>query len=604
MGRNFKARKSAAGAPRNSTPPMATGCYLMDAARRQVADSVAQLCTTPSFTLAADEVIQAIAFPKDSSHGDLYIPISKLQLPKTKSPVVVAKELSQSFPISGLIAKVTSVGAFLNFTLDKKLARQEIVSSVLAMKEAYGTNQSGRSKTVVIDFSSPNIAKPFHAGHLRSTMIGNFLIHAYRANGWKAVGINYLGDWGKQYGLLAIGFKKYGDEAKLQANPIKHLYDVYVAINKDSEEDPAIDDEARRLFLSMERGDESALQLWRRFRELSITDYKRVYARLGIEFDVYSGESTVESAMAKYVTELENAGLLKDSKGARVIDLCSPGNDLGTAIIVKSDGASNYMTRDIATANERYAAYSFDKQIYVVASQQNLHFQQIFEIFARMGKPWASCCEHVNFGMVLGMSTRKGNVVFLEDIIDDVKDSVHEVMRKNESKYAQIENPEATAETLAISAIVIQDMSANRVKDYKFDRTEMTSLEGDTGPYLQYAHSRLCSIERNSPVTFDLAAQGLAEILAPLTEPIADELVMHLSKFPGVVSDTIRNKEACSVVNYLMTLSHIFSRAFNVLWVKGQPEDVAKARLCLFSAVRVVLANGLRLLGIRPLSRM
>ena len=444
-----------------------------------------------------------------------------------------------------------------------------------------------------IDFSSPNIAKPFHAGHLRSTIIGNFIRKAYQANGWKAIGINYLGDWGKQYGLLAVGFAKYGNEEALVRDPIKHLFDVYVQINKDAEEDASIHDQARALFVRMGQGDEAVLGIWRRFRALSIEKYKEIYARLGVEFDVYSGESTVEHSISKWVDELKERGALIESQGAWLADIPN-----GPAIVVKKDGASTYLARDIAAANERFLTYKFDKSIYVVASQQDLNFQQLFKILEY--KPWASGLLHVNFGMVTGMSTRKGNVVFLEDIIDNASEAMHEVMKKNEAKYAQIQDPEKTAETLAISAIMIQDMSAKRVKNYEFEMERMTSFEGDTGPYLQYAHSRLVSIQRNSALVVDVENVKF-ELLS---EKVALELGFHLAKYPEMVRDLIYTLEPCTMVNYLMALSHLISQAFDQLWVMGQPEDIAKARLALFKSAQVVLNNGLTILGIRPLDRM
>ena len=351
---------------------------------------------------------------------------------------------------------------------------------------------------MIVEFSSPNIAKPFHAGHLRSTIIGGFLANLYTVVGWDVIKMNYLGDWGKQYGLLANGYKKFGDEEKLLKDPINHLFDVYVKVNgivseqegpikelkeqiktkKEKSEDVAEleqelaklvdvseDEKARRYFKSMEDGDADALALWRRFRELSIQKYKETYARLNIDFDAYSGESQIkQESMSTANNTLENSGVSEKSEGAVIVDFVKHGaKKLGKAIIVRKDGTPLYLTRDIGAILERDEEYHFDKMIYVVASQQDLHLAQLFKITELMGyKDLASRCQHINFGMVRGMSTRKGTVKFLDDILKDVGDKMHEVMKKNAAKYEQIEDPERTADILGITSVMVQDMSGKR----------------------------------------------------------------------------------------------------------------------------------------------
>lgn len=385
---------------------------------------------------------------------------------------------------------------------------KNVVSRILKEKSAFGTNgnvglrdpadpSKGR-KRIIVEFSSPNIAKPFHAGHLRSTIIGGFLANLYTVMGWDVIKMNYLGDWGKQYGLLANGFKMFGSEEELTKDPINHLFNVYVKINgivseqegpikelkeqikakKEKGEDAAEqekelaklvdaseDENARRYFKSMEDGNQEALALWRRFRELSIEKYRQTYARLNIDFDVYSGESQIkqESMTSAYQT-MEKAGVSEKSEGAVIVDFTKHGaKKLGKAIIVRKDGTPLYLTRDIGAILEREEAYKFDKMIYVVAAQQDLHLAQLFKITELMGyKDLANRCQHINFGMVRGMSTRKGTVKFLDDILQDVRDKMHEVMKKNTEKYEQVADPEGTADILGMSSVMVQDMTGKR----------------------------------------------------------------------------------------------------------------------------------------------
>jgi arginyl-tRNA synthetase len=420
----------------------------------------------------------------------------------------LCKELAEKFPESDLVHKPTASGPQLQFFFKGQPLIQTVLSRVLAEKAAYGTNgnqglkdpsdPSKGKKKIIIEFSSPNIAKPFHAGHLRSTIIGGFLANLYTVMGWDVIKMNYLGDWGKQYGLLANGFEYFGNEEALQKDPINHLFDVYVKVNKivkDQEEpinelkkeikekkeksedvsaqeaelaklvDVSEDEKARRYFKSMEDQDPSALALWRRFRDLSIAKYKQTYARLNIDFDVYSGESQVKAeSMTNAYKAMKEAGIAEDSEGAVIADFTKHGaKKLGKAIIIRKDGTPLYLTRDIGAITERDDTYHFDKMIYVVASQQDLHLAQLFKITELSGhKDLASRCQHINFGMVHGMSTRKGTVKFLDDILRDVGDKMHEVMRKNDVKYAQVENPVQTADTLGITAVMVQDMTGKR----------------------------------------------------------------------------------------------------------------------------------------------
>ncbi len=420
----------------------------------------------------------------------------------------------------------------------------------------YGTNTSGAGKRVVLDFSSPNIAKPFHAGHLRSTIIGAFLANLYEANGWEAVRLNYLGDWGKQFGILAVGFEKYGSEEELARDPITHLYEVYVKINKDGEADPTVHDRARAFFVGMEKQEPEAIALWTKFRDLSIVKYKETYARLNIYFDIYSGESQVSNAcQEEAITLMRQAGLLEDSKGATIVDLEK--YKLGKTIVRKGDGTFVYITRDIGGAKERWEKYHFDKLLYVVASQQDLHNAQLFQVLKDMNYDWADRLAHINFGMVMGMSTRKGTAVFLEQILNESRDVMHEQMKSNEAKYAQVAEPELTSDKLGITAVKIQDMAAKRINNYDFKWSRMTSFEGDTGPYLQYAHVRLSSVERkNAPEVVLPAPEKRAEVIntALLTEPKAREIISLLAVYPDTVKLALKSLEPATIVTWCFRL--------------------------------------------------
>ena len=404
------------------------------------------------------------------------------------------------FPESPLVHKPTVAGTFLQFFFKVDKLAEILIPSILTRKQGFGQNKflglrdpedpSKGAKRILVEFSSPNIAKPFHAGHLRSTIIGGFLSNLYDGAGWDVKRINYLGDWGKQYGLLALAFEKYGDEDALKADPINHLFDVYVKINKDlsaekddiaaleaggkAEEaqklkDNGLDEQARRYFKAMTDNDDKAIAQWARFRDLSIKRYKETYARLNIHFDDYSGESQVKQERMDFAAQkMADMGVSEISEGAVIVDFTKhvagkAGKSLERPIIKKKDGTALYLTRDISEMMQREDKYHFDHMIYVVASQQDLHLKQLFKIIELMGyKELAAKCQHINFGMVLGMSTRKGTVKFLDDILRDVGEKMHEVMQKNQSKYEQVENPLATADILGISSVMVQDMGGKR----------------------------------------------------------------------------------------------------------------------------------------------
>ncbi|CAG8438745.1 8724_t:CDS:2 [Ambispora leptoticha] len=543
-----------------------------------------------------EEVYNLLETPKNSEHGDIAIAIPRLRI--KGNPAEIAQSWVEKFVPNEYVISATAIGHFLNFKISHPLLAKILLQHIYDAKEKYGSNNSASGKTALIEFSSPNIAKPFHAGHLRSTIIGNFMGNVLEANGWKTIRMNYLGDWGKQYGLLAIGFEKYGSEEELLKDPIKHLYEVYVKINKDVETDKDVDDKARAYFKNMEEGDQTAIALWDKFRNLSIKKYKETYARLNINFDVYSGESQVSNkSMLDALALLKEKNLTQESQGAIIVDLKK--YKLDVAVLQKTDGTTLYITRDVGAAIERYEKYKFDAMYYVVASQQDLHLKQLFKILELMGFDWVDRCKHINFGMVQGMSTRKGTAVFLDDILEQTKEVMHEVMKQNEKKYEQIEDPDMVADVIGMSAVMIQDMSAKRIRNYTFNWTRMFSFEGDTGPYIQYAHARLCSIQRNCGLSINPDAK-----IELLSEKPALELIDMISQYPDVVKSALYTLEPCTIVTYAMKLSHTVSVALETLWVMGAEREIAEARLLMYWASRITLGNSLKLLGLKPLERM
>ncbi|CCU81203.1 Putative arginyl-tRNA synthetase [Blumeria hordei DH14] len=583
----------------------------------------------------ASIIYPALQWTQTLDKGDLVLPIPALRI-KGKKPNELASEWVDKFPESPLVHKPSVNGTFLQFFFKVDKLAKILIPSINTQKESYGLNpnlglrdkedSSKGRKRIIIEFSSPNIAKPFHAGHLRSTIIGGFLSNLYEGAGWDVIRVNYLGDWGKQYGLLALGFEKYGNEEALLIDPINHLYEIYVKINKDlaSEKDQikdlegsgkdasrlkeeGLDEQARRYFKAMTDNDEKAIAQWSRFRELSIKRYKETYARLNISFTEYSGESQVKQEKMDWAAlKMTKMGISEESEGAIIVDFskqCSrkTRESLERPLIKRRDGTALYLTRDIGEIIQREEKYHFDHMIYVVASAQDLHLKQLFKIIELMGlKEIAAKVQHVNFGLVLGMSTRKGTVKFLDDILRDVGEKMHEVMQKNQAKYEQIEDPLATADILGISSVMVQDMSGKRINNYEFNMDAMTSFEGDTGPYLQYAHARLSSITRKAGLSSD---DLLSANLDLLTEPHAVNLIRVISQYPDVIQNTLKTLEPTTILTYLFKMTHTLSSSYDHLRIVGSERELMKARMALYAAARTVLNNGMRLLGLSPVER-
>ncbi|KAL4960625.1 uncharacterized protein BDV14DRAFT_211577 [Aspergillus stella-maris] len=613
--------------------------------------------------MGADKsVIQnAIQRTQSSDKGDLVLPVAALRL-KGRKPGEVARDIQEKFhdPHNIInISKTPSQAPYIQFTISPTPLANLILPTILTKDSQYGfdntpglkdpSDPNSPGKRIIIEFGSPNIARPFHQGHLRSTILGAFLANLYEKAGWNVIRMNYLGDWGKQYGVLGIGFEEFGEEEKLQTDPIGHLFDVYVRISTqgrkeqdrmqmmkdriefvtaqsalDGAEDWApyvdnlekdlaaqqakcVDERARGYFKSLSDKEPDVTSLWQRFRALSIKKYKETFARLNITYDIYTGESQIsEESMETAATLLTQQGLSFHSQGATIVDLTPQSKKLGKAIVRKKDGTSIYMTRDIGAVFERYSEYNYDKMIYVIASQQDLHMAQLIKIIELIGRPDLSeKLEHVNFGLVKGMSTRRGTVKFLDDILRDAGERMHEVMKGNEAKYAQIENPEKIADILGISAVLVQDMNSKRINGYTFDMDRMTSFEGDTGPYLQYSHARLCSILRKAKASSPLDVEELQKAnFALLNEPHAKAILVQLFYWPEIFSTTYhKTREPVTVLSYLWKLTHAVNSSYDHLNVLNAETEVKVARLALYSAARQVLGSAMKLLGLSPVER-
>ncbi|XP_054871902.1 probable arginine--tRNA ligase, mitochondrial isoform X2 [Amphiprion ocellaris] len=411
--------------------------------------------------------------------------------------------------------------------------------------------------------------------------------------------MNYLGDWGMQFGLLGAGFGQFGCLEKLKQNPLQHLFEVYVQVNKEAEHSEDIKQAAREFFRQLEQHESQAVSLWKQFREITVREYQRVYQRLGIHFDVYSGESFHQDQAQEVLQQLQSRGLLKTSeKGTGVVDLSLDGDMSNVCTVLRSDGTTLYITRDIAAAINRKEMYNFDEMIYVTDKSQENHFSQLFQILLSMGHSWAQRCRHVSFGLVQGMKTRTGEVVFLEDVLDEARARMlHNMSQSSTTKT--MDNPEDTAEKVGISALIIQDFRGPLQSDYKFDWDQMLQAQGDTGVFLQYTHARLCSlIKRNEGVeaaTFDPSL---------LHEQTSVSILQHLLRYDEVLYQSAQDLQPKHLINFLLKLCHLIASAHRELPVKGSPQDVAQARLRLFSGARSVLANGMRILGIAPVAKM
>lgn len=575
--------------------------------RSHLASLLIQPLTSLGVEATASDVASLLTEPRDRSLGDLALPTFKLAAQvKTAPPVFCAKlaELLQPVIASdAFLSGVVATGPFLNFRQDSG-ARAMVLLRALA-SGTWGTSTEGAGKTVGLDYSSPNIAKPFGIGHLRSTAIGRALANIYSARGYRCVGVNHLGDWGTQFGKLMAAFEAWGDEAKLEATPILHLYELYVEFHKRSADDSSWEDLGRDWFRRLELGDEKATAYWTRFRDLSLREFQRIYDRLGVSFDHFWGEAYYNNMLDDVIRDVEKSGLAVESEGALVVPLDDL--DMPPCLIRKSDGATLYATRDLAAARYRYEQLQFDRFLYVVGTAQAVHFRQVFTVLERMGYEWASRCIHVPFGLIQGISTRKGTLVFLDDILDKGRDLARAILAEREGLTEH--EKDVIAEQVAIGAIVFQDLSRDRIKDYDFDWDQMLrglrpGEPGRTGPYLQYTHVRLGSLLDNYREKVGALPEPDEINPALLQESETVALMAMLEKFPAAVEQAARDYEPAVISRYILDLAESFNAFYTQHKVITDDLALSQARILLVSGTRAVMGKGMTLLGIPQPSRM
>jgi len=553
--------------------------------------------------LPPEEGERWIEVPKEPQWGDYAFPCFILARRLKKAPAVLAPEIASKFQPAGFLAHCTPAGGYLNFRIQRPAWAERVLKRIFSQGEHYGESREGGGRRVLIEFSSPNIAKPFHVGHLRSTIIGHALCGIFVRQGYEIVRLNHLGDWGKQFGEVITAFKHWGDPGKLAAQPLKHLFEIYTRFHSEAENNETLHQEARSWFKKLEDGETEARNLWGQFREISVEEFKRLYHYLGITFDSYDGESFYQGRLADLVERLRNAGLLVESQGAWVVPLDA--YHMPPALILKKDEATLYLTRDIAAAEYRFQRWSFEKLMYVVGIPQRLHFQQLFKVLELMGHEWSHRMVHVDFGHVLGMSTRRGEVVFLQDVIDEAVQRAERVIEeRGEDKEARIGKiPEGErkhiAQAVGLGAIIFNDLRTKRSKDVEFDWERILNFEGGTGPYCQNAHVRCCGIMRKHAGEVTEAVD-----YAALSSDEEFDLIKRLGELPAVIARAAEEYEPSLIAVSMLELAMSFNVFLAKHRVLGEAERITQARVLLTDSVKEVLATCLRILGMEPLERM
>ncbi len=552
--------------------------------------------------LDANELFYKIETPPDRKMGDYAFPTFMLAKTMRKNPAVIAQELKEKLSDVEGVREIAVAGPYLNFFIDTTALAENVLKAVLEEGDRFGSSDIGKGKTTIVEYSSPNIAKPFHIGHIRTTIIGDSIKRIYKHLGYNVEAINHLGDYGTQFGMMIEAYKRWGDDDVIEKNPIPELVKLYVRINQEAETNKELLDNSREWFRKLESGDEEAVALWQWFRDLSLDEFKRVYDMLDVEFDSYRGESYYSDLMLKAVDEIKAKGLLVEDQGAQIINLDK--YNLPPAIIIKSDGSTIYLTRDIATAIFRKDTYDFYKNIYVVGSQQNLHFQQLKAILKEMGYDWADDCIHVPFGMVSlpegTLSTRRGKVVYLEDVLNRATEKVDDILREREEKNGYtMENREELAHQVGIGAVKFQELFNQRIKDYVFDWDRTLSFDGETGPYVQYTHARMHSLLEKG--AFDPAKS--VDVKA-LTLDDEKELLQQLYGFNQVIVDSHEKYEPYLVTRYITECAKTFNKYYTNTPILVEDDDIKNARLLLVYGVKNMIKIGLNLLGIEAPNKM
>ena len=546
-------------------------------------------------SLEADQIFALLEKPKSSEMGDIAFPAFSLAKVERKAPQAIASEIAEKIDTAGF-EKVVATGPYINFFLDKAAISADILKTVLAEKADYGQQNIGHGQNVTLDMSSPNIAKPFSVGHLRSTVIADALGHIYSKLGYKAIRINHLGDWGKQFGMLIVAYKLWGDKEAIEANPIDELLKLYVRINAEADENPELDEQARQWFKKLEDGDQEALDLWQWFRDESLVEFNRIYDKLDVSFDYFHGEAFYNDKMDEGIQILEDKNLLQKSKGAQIVNLEK--YDLPPALIKKSDGATLYITRDMATAMYRHRTFNFAKNIYVVGQEQSHHFKQLKAVLKEMGFDWSDDMIHVSFGLVTKnkkkLSTRKGNIIRLEPTLDEAE---ARALTQIEAKNPGLENKEAVAHAVGVGAVKFYDLKTDRDNGYDFDLEAMVSFEGETGPYVQYAYARIQSILRKA------AFVPASDANYALNDAESWDIIKLLQDFPSIIQRAAEKYDPSVVAKYAINLAQSFNKYYaHTRILDENPER--DSRLALAYATGIVLKEALRLLGVDAPEKM
>lgn len=567
-------------------------------------ERIAEIISSKIDDLSLEDAIELLEIPQDSKMGDYAFPCFRLAKVMRKAPQMIAADITESIKGESLFSDVQQVNAYVNMFLSKegyiKSTLEEAIDG-----ENFGKSSMGEGKTVIVEYSSPNIAKPFHIGHIRSTVIGNSIYLIYDTLGYKVRRLNHVGDYGTQFGKMIVAYRHWGNEQDVKDAPITTLLNYYTKFHVEAEKHPELDDEARKAFVDLEKGEEEELKLWKWFSEESMKEFNRVYKMLNIEFDEVDGESFYSDKMQRFIEELKEKGLLEVSRGAQIVDLEKYG--MPPALITKSDGSTLYCTRDIATAVYRKETYDFYKNIYVVATQQNLYFQQWMKVVELLGYDWVKDCIHVPFGMVSleegTMSTRSGRVVFLEDVLNKAVEKTREIISEK-NPAADADFIDEVAKQVGIGAVIFQELSNNKIKDYVFKWDKVLNFDGETGPYVQYTHARGASVLRKAGDAIVSKAEKLDIDFKYLNSDSAYELVKLIYAFPGVVVEAGEKFEPSIITRHVVNMAQGFNRFYHDEHILTDNDDEKTAKIALTIAAKNAIKRGLALLGMQAPERM